>query len=596
MPARSVQLTAAAGALALLVTLVGVIAFYRWTAESTHIPRSFSATQSTDRFNQLVDGFDAGRLDLPIAVPPGLAALPDPADPVANAPYRQAGLQDLSVYRGRAYLYWGPVPALVVFWPSRALGIGRVPQVHAVTLFCALAFLSAAALLLALTARLAPSTPRWMRLVGVLALGGTAVWPWLIRRPDVYEVAIASATAFLFAGLWLYVVAIVGRVAARPVPLALGSLCLGLAAGSRASFVFAGALPLAWVAWRARGAPRRQVAKDAALALGPLASCALALLAYNHARFGSPLDFGISHLLLSPDNAGLNSRPGNIPAGVWFYLFGELHLVGQFPYVVIDRATHAPFALPSTWLVRERAGGLLPTAPIALAALAALHLRGRAGMRPLALAIGALSGLGAVFLLFDAFYVNGAIERYEADFVGLFVLAGLLGWYGLRASASGLVRLYVGVAGAALACFGAVAGALASLSGPDATLPFGWESLAPRLDVLTPPASTFAFSSLGRQAWLGAVVLCGCGAVIACAGWAFRSTALPGRRDARTRGRAGVAFGLAIALVALLVDHSIQNYVGLGMWRTAMLSAGLAVALVGASLATLARDAASPAA
>lgn len=580
-----------AGALALAVALTGVLAFYRWTAQSTQRPTSFSASVSTDRYNQLVDAFEAGRLDLPLPVPPGLAALPDPADPVANAPYRASGFQDLSVHEGRLYLYWGPVPALTLFWPSRALGIGRFPQVYAVALFAALAFLCASGLLLSLTKRLAPATPWWMRVVGVVALGGTAVWPWLIRRPEVYEVAIAAATAFLFAGLWLLAVGIVAR-RARPVPVALGSLCLGLAAGSRASFAAAGLLPLAWVAWRARLTKSNRVrALDALSALGPLAACGAALLAYNAARFGSPLDFGVSRLLLSPDNAGLGSRPVNVGPGVWFYLFAPLHFVGQFPYMVVDRPLSAPFDLPATWLVRERTGGLLATTPVALLALGALTLRRRRTTEALVIVIVSAVTLGLLLLVFDSFYVNGVIQRYEADFAGLLVLAGLLGWFGLWGAAGGLVRLYMGVAGAALALFGAIAGALLSLSGPDATLPYDWESLAPRLDFLTPFGASFGWTTFGRQLWLGTAVLAGAAGVVAVAGALIRRLALHELPAARRLGRAAAAAGAAVVMAAVLADHGAQAPPGLGTGRALLLLSGIAVALTGAVLTTLASEA-----
>lgn len=580
-----------AGTLGLAVALIGTLAFYRWTAQTTRQPTSFSAPVSTDRYNQLVDAFEAGRLDLLLPVPPGLGALRDPTDPVANAPYRASGFQDLSVHEGRLYLYWGPVPALTLFWPSRALGIGRFPQVYAVALFAALAFLCASGLLLSLTRRLAPATPRWMRAVGVVALGGTSVWPWLIRRPEVYEVAIAAAGAFLFAGLWLFATGIVGRLA-RPVPIALGSLCLGLAAGSRASFAAAGLLPLAWVIWRARlTSSMRLRILDALWALGPLAACGAALLAYNAARFGSPLDFGVSRLLLSPDNAGLGSRPANVGPGVWFYLFAPLHFVGQFPYMVVDRPLSAPFDLSATWLVRERTGGLLAVAPVALLALGALTLRRLRATGALAAVIVSVVALGLLLMVFDSFYVNGVIQRYEADFAGLLVLAGLLGWFGLWSAAGGLVRLYTGVAGAVLALFGAVAGALLSLSGPDATLPYGWESLAPRLDFLAPLGASFGWTTLGRQLWLGTALLAGAAGVVAGAGALIRRLALHQLPAALRLGRAGAAAGALVALAAVLADHGAQAAAGLGAARALLLFAGIAVALAGAALATLAGEA-----
>src|SRR5829696_3147634 len=60
-------------------------------------------------YDWLARGFLQGQLHLPLAPSPELLALPDPYDPRQNANYR---LHDVSLYNGRYYLYWGPLPAL----------------------------------------------------------------------------------------------------------------------------------------------------------------------------------------------------------------------------------------------------------------------------------------------------------------------------------------------------------------------------------------------------------------------------------------------------------------------------------------------------
>ena len=97
--------------------------FYGWSVtpdppdpQVRHVAHKYLAMQA--------EGWLAGRLDLPRAAPAGLLALPDPYDPQANRAFRMAGLEgvhDLSLYNGKLYLYWGPVPTLVAFLPWRVL-------------------------------------------------------------------------------------------------------------------------------------------------------------------------------------------------------------------------------------------------------------------------------------------------------------------------------------------------------------------------------------------------------------------------------------------------------------------------------------------
>jgi len=60
----------------------------------------------------------SGQLSLKIAPPPGLLTLRDPYDPALNQPYR---LHDISLYRGKFYLYWGLSPCILFFAPFRVV-------------------------------------------------------------------------------------------------------------------------------------------------------------------------------------------------------------------------------------------------------------------------------------------------------------------------------------------------------------------------------------------------------------------------------------------------------------------------------------------
>jgi hypothetical protein len=100
-----------------------VIGVYAWSASSGTMELLGSKAENT-YYNLLVQSFSAGQLNLKTPVPPGLTQLADPYDPMASAPYRWNygyPLHDLSYYKGRLYLYFGITPALMLFWPCRAL-------------------------------------------------------------------------------------------------------------------------------------------------------------------------------------------------------------------------------------------------------------------------------------------------------------------------------------------------------------------------------------------------------------------------------------------------------------------------------------------
>ena len=84
-----------------------VIGAYAWSAQSGLL-ELWGLSADNTYYNLLVEGFRSGQLNLQREVPPGLAQLADPYDPIANEPYRWiegCPLHDLSYYQGRLYLY-----------------------------------------------------------------------------------------------------------------------------------------------------------------------------------------------------------------------------------------------------------------------------------------------------------------------------------------------------------------------------------------------------------------------------------------------------------------------------------------------------------
>ena len=107
----------------LAVVCVLIIGAYGWSAGSG-VWESWGRGAADSYYNQLVQGFRSGQLNLKREIPPGLAELTDPYDPAANRSYRLKGeypVQDLSYYKGKLYLYFGVTPALLLFWPYTAL-------------------------------------------------------------------------------------------------------------------------------------------------------------------------------------------------------------------------------------------------------------------------------------------------------------------------------------------------------------------------------------------------------------------------------------------------------------------------------------------
>jgi hypothetical protein len=441
-----------------LIFLTGA-AFYLWTA-ATSYPLSLTGGQA-DAYNELAKAF----LHLHLAVaeaPAGLSHLADPYDPAQNMAY-QGAFHDLALYHGRLYVTWGPAPVVVLLVPLHLLGLA--PSSSLTVALFAIAGLAFALGTLRVILGVLDRVPLWMGILAAAALVCCTTMPFLLRRPLVYEEAIAGGFCFAMAGLLIAVRTIAQRRASLWL-LGLMSLCFGLAAGSRPPLA-AIALLLVPVFLALRGSLDRRPLL-LALAL-PFGICAVLLLAYNVIRFGNPLEGGQSYQLTGIDLHDLHFGSASyLLPNLWGYVLSPPKPQILFPFLVLEPSPFSyPLSVPADYVADEITGGVLTMTPLLLFALALPWLRGRAQARLGGLATPMLvaAGAGLLALLFLSYEFYGSTERYEGDFAGVFLLAALLAWLGLATGPPSRRRKAVRVVGAVLAIWGCLTGLAIGFTG-----------------------------------------------------------------------------------------------------------------------------------
>ena len=385
-------------------------------------------------YDALARGFSAGQLALKKEAPPGLARLPDPYDPAANAPYLYAPYQlnDLSYFRGRFYLYFGVTPALLAFWPWFAVTGQDLPHKYAAAFFCSAGFLAAAGLLRALWRRYFPEVSGWVVAAGALALGlGTTVVV-MLQRPGVSEVPIGCAYAFLMlalAALWR-ALHDPGR-AARWLAAAAGAY--GLALGARPSELPGAAILLVPLLLAGRGAERRRWLAAVAL---PLAAAGAGILLHNQLRFGDPFEFGQRYQLAAQRQDGIRHFSlAYLAYNFRLYFLAPTAWGRFFPFI---QGTMVP-PPPPGHAAPENVISILPNLPLVLLALATplAWLRRPPGetrtLREFLTAVGLLP----VLLLTPLLFYYWASNRYEVEFLPPLLLLALVGILGLERSLAG---------------------------------------------------------------------------------------------------------------------------------------------------------------
>lgn len=421
------------------------------------------ASARDEDYNLLVEGFQRGQVSLAKEVPVGLQQLADPYDPAANAVYRAIpfGLDDLSYFGGKLYLYFGAAPALLLFWPWAALTGDYLFQRTAVAIFCGVGFLASLGILHGLWRRYFPGVRTVIMAALALAMGLMTSATVLLQKADVWEVPIACGYALTMLAL-LSVWHACHEADHRGRWVLAASLAMGLAVGSRPSLLFGSAIVLIPIG--AALGDRRNLGRLLLCAAAPLVVCGLGILIYNRMRFSGPLDFGERYQLgLYRQDSAAHFSAGYLGFNFWVYFLQPAAWTGHFPYV---GAATSLLPTPEGHAAIEDPFGVLVDLPLLLGALAvplAWHGRtaeSRATLKRFVLAVAVLFASSAAILCL--FYGN--CSRYEMDFLPSLALLAVVGVLGLEHALAGRSRwlwIYRATWGLALAYS---AGFIAALS------------------------------------------------------------------------------------------------------------------------------------
>jgi putative flippase GtrA len=410
--------------LALLFTILGGSALIYWTAFAGWNAPQFGKAQD-DYYNYLVSGFRKGSLAMDVQVPDALIHAENPWDPSKRPP--GIALHDASYFNGHYYLYFGVVPAVLLFWPYRVLLGSDISYAFATFLYIEGAFLLSAWLWLRVLRDRFPRAGLLIKLAGPIALGLCAGQLTLVRRISIWELPIAAGHFHMVCFL---VSAYLALRARRSWPaLAAAGLSLGLAIGCRPTLVAVGpalavlVIASGWDGSFGAGARVRRFLASMAAAGIPFAAVLSGLLAYNYLRFGRALEFGLNYQLTAGYEAkarhfALSFAPFNLDA-----YFARAPQLGRY----------FPFLHPMSWVKPpegyygiEFVYGALVVCPLIWLALLSSGLFRKAGEksdRPLVLVVLAMA-LGTTLILS---FFNTAAARYVPDFLPWWLWLALLG-------------------------------------------------------------------------------------------------------------------------------------------------------------------------
>lgn len=379
------------------------------------------------QYQQLAHSLREGTVVLPLEADEGLINSENPYDTIAlmveGIPYHM----DYAYYEGSYYVYFGIVPELLLYFPFHLLTGRDLPNYLAGFVFYALLVLSAFALCAEMIKRYGRKVPYLHYLLMSVGICWFSPYIYMIARPDLYNIPILAANAFILLGLtgWLRAL---NQAKGRGLALFMGSLGMALSVGCRpqmALFILLALILFYKPVVKERSLFSAGKIKETLALLLPFVLIAIPVCWYNQARFGSIIDFGATYSLTSNDMNHRGVSLERIWHGVYSFLFQPPTTTSDFPFLV---KTDLDVAYMGKHMVEFTFGGLFST-NLLLLVIPYLFLVEKK-KRLSGEVKGMLGIMLAAAIIITAFDVNsaGILQRYMGDSAPGLIVAAMLGW------------------------------------------------------------------------------------------------------------------------------------------------------------------------
>lgn len=420
----------------LAILFILAVCYYGWVITFGKFDRF---PPGRDYYGLLAQAFQQGQVHLPVEPNPALLQLENPYD------YQQRKdiphLWDTTLYNGKYYLYWGPVPAVLGLL---FLKITSKPVTDAGLVFGLVVTTALFSILLLRALNKKFDFSSWLFWGAVLGslVNIPIIWP--LTHPLFYEVSAVGGLAFVIAGFYFLFLSFTSTSPKR-VFLLLAVLSFCLAGGSRINLIPSVVILAIFMMWWVYKFHHKKILTalpDLLVIVLPLTFIAAMLAWYNFARFGSILEFGHRYQLTGANVTPIFNQTlsfSYISPNLYSYVFRLPDFSTEFPFVTLpwvqEKMWPSFLYLPDGYYYTDPVGGLLFVIPsIGLAVLMGLRvlwrfINGETIKKPAApFFIELMSALLAYCLLqsFVIFFYIASNMRYLLDISQQFILLTVL--------------------------------------------------------------------------------------------------------------------------------------------------------------------------
>ncbi|WP_207638021.1 hypothetical protein [Butyrivibrio sp. FC2001] len=281
-------------------------------------------------YNDLINAFEEHRLYLEESTDSVLAGLDNPYDPVNRYVSGAESYFDTAYYQGKYYVYFGAVPAVLLFMPYHFITGKYLTDSLAHFIIELMIIIGSFLLVHEIKKKYFDKLPLSLYILFSTMISISSGVILMIKRAAIYYISIGTALALVTWGLFLWFKSVSkGKVCYWQGML--GSLLMALAVGARPQFAMYSFL--AFFVFRGFLSIRENGCKNVILLTLPYFPIAFLIMAYNYLRFGSPFDFGANYNLTGYDMDHMGIHLSRIPIGLWYYLVNLPIFNLEFPFL-----------------------------------------------------------------------------------------------------------------------------------------------------------------------------------------------------------------------------------------------------------------------
>ena len=440
---------------ALVVLILAAACFPTLGKETELYEYEVGGKVPADIYVRQFDAWKKGQIELDLTVDNRLAELENPYDPSQRSESKAKYYWDYAFFDGKYYSYFGIAPILTVHAPIHAF-TGKLPNIPLACLILAIAAVVTTALAYReVVLRFSKEPNLWLFLLGLAGVVSASGVYLGVLCSDMYYVAVLSAQVYSMAFVALAVRSMrEEKLWLRMVLLVLAAIALTLTVWSRptVALMCVAVFPL-FIEFIFK--IRKDNLKDGLLTVGafalPLIAGAAAVMWYNAARFGSPLDFGAKYQLTVSD-VSLNTIDFKYAFSSFFsYFLCPIWQTEVYPYLGMQKIKVLPEG-SRTFYFDRYCGVFAYGMPLGILLYPRLAMiEKQKGEKDLAkTAIVAATALLALGIAFSDFCIGGVNMRYIYDISVLLTLVSAAVLLNLTEKSEGYSKPLTGIATAAL--------------------------------------------------------------------------------------------------------------------------------------------------